>query len=621
MRPISLRGTGRGHAAPVTHVAFSPSGDALASSSYDGSVVVWRVGAQGLEPGARLLHRRLVNAASWSPQPGGWLATASADKTIGLWRVDADRAGATLVGRLARHADDVNAVAWLPDGDRLVSVSEDSTALLWDVRTGRCLGRITSHSGHCMDVAISPDGLVLTVGEDGDAFCGRVDGPDGGVRRAFGPSIEGCAWAPDGRSAALACDDGVVRIVSPELDLLAEHAVSASAARAVAFADDGSGRLVIGSYDAAVLVLEADRPVARRSGGRLWPRSVAAAGNLVAVGSFASEPQLFALDGLVERGDGGEDTYGPNALAVSDGSLYVGLDAGLVVEVPVEQLRAGRVETATTVRVGDDPVLAIARCRGGLLASTYGGALCHLDPVRGARTAAASLGTPVPSLAAAPGGELVLAGTYGGDVAVIGVGESVSVGAVHQAHEGSVKSIAWCSPDLAVTGGVDGVVRCFSPAGPGEVLWHHGNLVNAVATGGRGLVASAARDHLVRVGRPGHLPLALLGADESVKAVAVLGDGGTSVVLGGSYDFSCYAWRLDAGAAVDARAGDAVFAADQAISAMLAVGPTTAVVASWDGTVRAVEWQMGRLVAHDPVALDELVGSSALVEEALVGGA
>lgn len=620
MRPISLHAPAQGHAAPITHVAFSPSGDALASSSYDGSVVIWRVAGAGIEPAARLVHRRLVNAASWSPQSDGRLATASADKTIGLWRVDGDRGSVSLLGRLGRHTDDVNAVAWLPDGERLVSVSEDSTALLWDARSGRCLGRVTAHFGHCMSVAVSPDGHVLTVGEDGEVFCASVDRLAQGARRAFGTSIEGCAWAPDGRRAALACDDGIVRIVSPELDLLDEHGVSASAARAVAFADDGSGRLVVGSYDASVLVVDDGQPAARCSGGRLWPRSVDTAGQLVAVGSFGSSPELLALGDLARRGERSEDTYGPNALACSDRSLFVGLDAGLVVALPVEQVRAGSVERATTFRVSDDPVLALAVCRAGLVASTYAGAVCCVDPLRGAPLATASLGTPVPSLAAAPGGGPVLAGTYGGDVAVLGTDEPATIGAVHRAHKGSVKSIAWCSPDMAVTGAADGVVRTFSRRGPGDVLWRHGNLVNAVASGARGIVASASRDHLVRVGHPGELPAVLLGADESMKAVAVLGSGRTRLVLGGSYDFSCYAWLLEDGAAPDARAGDVVFAAGQPISAILPVDETTAVVASWDQTIRAVEWRSGRLVVHDPVALDEMVGASAPVAE-VVGGA
>lgn len=637
MRPIALRATTAGHEAPVTHVAFSPAGDALASASYDGSVVIWRVGSATMEPVARLVHRRLVNAASWSPSADGRLATASADKTIGVWRVDAARGEASLVAMLARHTDDVNALAWLPDGDRLVSVSEDSTALLWDVPTGRCLGRVTSHAGHCMDVAVSSGGLVLTVGEDGEAFCAAVDRLGSGARRGFGVSIEGCAWAPDGSRAALACDDGVVRIVSPDLDLLGEHPVSSSAARSVAFASDGSGRIVVGSYDASVLVLEGGRRSARRSGGRLWPRSVDTAAGLVAVGSFGSAPELLALDGLVPDEGPGTDTYGPNALAQAGGRLFVGLDAGLLLTLPVEQLLGGRRPAgatepdpaATVVRVGADPVLAVATARAGLVASTYGGDVCRVDPLAAAVAARVSLGAPVTSLAVAPGGGTVLAGTYGGDVALLEVGRSITVTSRHHAHEGSVKSIAWWSPDLAVTGAVDGAVRAFSSTGPGPALWHHGNLVNAVAVGPvapaglavpGAVVASAARDHLVRVGRPGATPAVLLGSDESMKAVTVLGDGATTVVLGGSYDFSCYAWRLEGGVGPDARAGEVLFSADQAISAMVAIDATTAVVASWDRTVRAVEWRSGHLVVHDPVDLDELVALSR-GREVLVGGA
>ncbi|MFC7511928.1 hypothetical protein ACFQV4_22785 [Streptomyces thermocarboxydus] len=86
------------------------------------------------------------------------------------------------------------------------------------------------------------------------------------------------------------------------------------------------------------------------------------------------------------------------------------------------------------------------------------------------------------------------------------------------------------------------------------VLWEHGNLVNAVAVlGGRAVATASAT---TPSGSGGCGPptgrglevvrgATLLGPDESVKCVALLGDPESPVVLAGSYDFGLYRWRTD----------------------------------------------------------------------------
>jgi toxoflavin biosynthesis protein ToxC len=614
VRAISLRELPDGHAAPITHVTYSPDGAWLSSASYDGSVIIWRAsGASGgLEPVTRIRHRRLVNASSWSSHRPGWLATASADKTVGLWNVDPETGFAEPIGRLARHTDDVNAVAWLPDGERLVTASEDSTALLWAARTGRFLGRVNAHSGHCMGIAVSGQGLVLTVGEDGEVFVGDVDRPNQARRRAFPSSVEGCVWSPDGRRAALACDDGTVRIVSPELDVLDELHLTQSAARAVAFATDGSGRLVVGSYDASVQVLRAATVESTAAGARMWPRSLDTFAGQVAVGSFGSSPVLLDLDGLAMRHDGGPATHGPNALASRGGRLAVGLDSGLVVTISHDAVVAGRSETASVLSVAEDPVLSLAAVADGWLAGTYGGSVSRLvDAERVAPTLTVDLGAPVPSLATRPDGALALAGTYSGGIAVLDLRQGLDLTSLTNRHDGAVKSIAWSSGHEAVSGATDCRVRRFDLDGDDTVVWEHGNLVNAVAADGRGLIASASRDRLVRVGGAGWPAVELLGADESMKAVALLGQGPHVVVIAGSYDFSCYSWAFELGGPrPDARAGSVVFSAEQGISTIVGLDAATAVVASWDGTIRAIKLVGGDLRVGAPILIDDLVAQA-----------
>ncbi len=620
MRAISLVERAEGHAAPITHVALSHDGKMLATSSYDGSVIIWSP-ESSTTPGARIHHRRLVNAASWSPHAAGLLATASADKTVGLWQVSEDGREAQARGRLARHTDDVNAVAWLPDGERLVTASEDSTALIWELATGRFLGKFAAHSGHCMAIAVSPDGHVLTVGEDGLIVIGDLDHPSDRHERNFTTSIEGCAFNHDGSKIALAGDDGFVRILSPELDLLAEVLVSKSAARAVAFADDRSGRLVVGSYDASVRLLDGERVTACATGDRLWPRSVATSGDQVVVGSFGARPIRLTLDELAWIDNGAPSTNGPNALATKDGSLAVGLDSGVVFTTPLATLHGSAPAIEMFTEVGKDPVLSLTATPRGWVVGSYTGQITALSR-EGEIESRLALPAPITSLATLSDGDLLLAGTYAGTVTQLQVREGLVAVETEQRHEGSIKSIAALPRGAAITGATDGRVQLLGSDGAVEVLWHHGNLINAVSADERGVVASASRDRLARVGLTSKtfLPIDLLGADESMKAVCVLGCGRIVWILAGSYDFAIYTWRIDLDHLEEtgARSGSVIAATGQGISTMLRIDASRCVVASWDGTLRMIELIDDELHLHPPVAISTLLAAATTSGKALI---
>lgn len=66
----------------------------------------------------------------------------------------------TLIG----HSGWIRSVAISPDGQTLVSVSEDKTIKLWNLNTGQLLRTLTGHSDKVTSVAISPDGQTLVSG-------------------------------------------------------------------------------------------------------------------------------------------------------------------------------------------------------------------------------------------------------------------------------------------------------------------------------------------------------------------------------------------------------------------------------------------------------------------------
>jgi WD40 repeat protein len=59
----------------------------------------------------------------------------------------------TQTALLSGHTDEVNCVAFSPDGTSLVSGSDDYTVKLWDVQTG---GIVNTFSGHTGRFGLSP---------------------------------------------------------------------------------------------------------------------------------------------------------------------------------------------------------------------------------------------------------------------------------------------------------------------------------------------------------------------------------------------------------------------------------------------------------------------------------
>jgi WD40 repeat protein len=77
-------------------------------------------------------HTNEVNGVAFAPD-GRALATASDDQTVRLWdlgnRDQPRQLGAPLTG----HTDRVVGVAWSPDGRALATTSTDQTTRLWDL--------------------------------------------------------------------------------------------------------------------------------------------------------------------------------------------------------------------------------------------------------------------------------------------------------------------------------------------------------------------------------------------------------------------------------------------------------------------------------------------------------
>jgi WD40 repeat protein len=280
--------TGVGHAAPVGAVAFRADGRRLASGSADGSVFVWDT----VEPGRPALLTAFtvpapVTGLAWNPGATDLLATGTSEGDAGVWRVVDDRPPARLA-TLAGHPGQIRSVEWMPDGQHLICLFGVERAAIWNAMGEAYLGELTD----CVRLAVSPDGLVATIGPDGAVAVRDLWRGTGPAARPLASPVLDCAWSSDGTALALARADGALELVTAYLDPGLTIPVGDGMLRCVTWS---SGGPVAGGETATHAFGTDGRP--RWRSPIVLPRagSLAVGGPLAAVATEGERPHLLAL--------------------------------------------------------------------------------------------------------------------------------------------------------------------------------------------------------------------------------------------------------------------------------------------------------------------------------------
>lgn len=143
----------------IPSITFSPDGKYIAAASFM-FVQIWDV--ETCEEHRRIDVDGLVKHIAYSPD-GQCIVTASNNGVISLWNAKTGE----LVAKMKGHAKGINYVAFSPDGKYLVSASEDTTVRIWNVETGVEIMTLDQNSGRVLCATFSPDGKhVITAPDD-----------------------------------------------------------------------------------------------------------------------------------------------------------------------------------------------------------------------------------------------------------------------------------------------------------------------------------------------------------------------------------------------------------------------------------------------------------------------
>lgn len=152
-----------GHSDVVLDLAFSNNGKMLASSSADGTIVIWDVNTRQ-EITILAGHQSGVESIVFTKNDL-YLVSGSDDTTIIFWDMKNFEQAAL---PLLRSTDSILSIALNPNDTWMASGNYDNSISLWDTQVGQPIGKpLIGYTDKVLDVSFSPDGdLLATVSAD-----------------------------------------------------------------------------------------------------------------------------------------------------------------------------------------------------------------------------------------------------------------------------------------------------------------------------------------------------------------------------------------------------------------------------------------------------------------------
>lgn len=240
----------------ITSVKFSQDGSYVVYGTEYGAIKKWDAKTGVIDSIPEIgRHMGRINAMAFSPD-GQRLVSCSGDGKVILWSLSQSEHSHLVIGdkRLP-----INDVIFSPDGTQLISGGKDGSIDIWGVKSRKLLRSLTGHNSDVSCIGISSDGNMLVSGSFDKTLILWDMRNDSVIRKLVGHDdrVLDVAFSPDRKLIASASADKKVKIwdvkSGVELRMLEGHLNEVTS---VMFSPDGA-RIVTGSNDGQIKVWDA----------------------------------------------------------------------------------------------------------------------------------------------------------------------------------------------------------------------------------------------------------------------------------------------------------------------------------------------------------------------------